>query len=58
MEHAFSFILCGELVMTVNIPVQERNATCTIVASVGSLHDALVLKFHLKLSMLPIKMAE
>ena len=23
--------------MTVNIPVQERNATCTIVASVGSL---------------------
>ena len=37
MEYAFSFnfILCRELVMTVNIPVQERNATCRIVASVG-----------------------
>ena len=38
-EHAFSFnfIVCRELVMTVNIPVQERDATCRIVGSVGSL---------------------
>ena len=38
MEHAFSFnfLLCRELVMTVNIPVQERNATCRIVAGVKS----------------------
>ena len=37
-EHAFSFnsILCRELVMTVNIPVQERNATCRIIASAKS----------------------
>ena len=37
-EHAFSFnfILCRELVMTVNIPVQERNAACSVVASMGS----------------------
>ena len=36
-EHAFSFnfIVCRELVMTVNIPVQERNAICRIVASAG-----------------------
>ena len=39
VEHAFSFnfILCSELVMTVNIPVQETNATCRIVASAGNL---------------------
>ena len=38
-EHPFSFnfIVCRELVMTVNTPVQERNATCRIIASVGSL---------------------
>ena len=38
-EHAFSFnfILCRQLVMTVNIPVQERNATCRIVTSAESL---------------------
>ena len=37
-EHAFSFnfIVCRELVMTVNIPVHERDATCRIVASAGS----------------------
>ena len=37
-EHAFSFnfLLCGELVITVNIPVQERNGTCRIVASMES----------------------
>ena len=37
-EHTFSsnLILCRELAMTVNIPVQERDATCRIVASVGS----------------------
>ena len=37
-EHAFSFnfILCRELVMTVNLAVQERNANCRIVASAGS----------------------
>ena len=36
-EHAFSFnfILCRELVMTVNILVQEKNATCRIVARAG-----------------------
>ena len=47
MEHAFSFnfILCRELVMTVNIPVQERNAICRIVASAGSL-TPLVRKSH------------
>ena len=34
-EHAFSFnfIVCRELVMTVNIPVQERDATYRIVAN-------------------------
>ena len=39
MEHAFSFnfILCRELVLTVNMPVQERNATCRVVASTKSL---------------------
>ena len=39
MEHAFSFnyILYRELVKTVDIPVQERNAICRIVASVESL---------------------
>ena len=33
-KHAFSFnfIVCRELVMTVNTPVQERDATCRIVA--------------------------
>ena len=38
-EHAFSsnLILCRELAMTVNIPVQKRDATCRIVASVESL---------------------
>ena len=37
-EHAFSFnfIVYRELVMTVNIPIQEINATCRIVASAGS----------------------
>ena len=37
-EHAFSFnfLVCRELVMTVNIPVQERNVTCRIVVSVES----------------------
>ena len=37
-EHAFSFnfILCRELVMTVNIPELDRNATCRINASTGS----------------------
>ena len=34
---SFSFIVCRELVMTVNIPVKERDATCRIVASAGSL---------------------
>ena len=34
--------------MTVNIPVQERNATCRIVASAGS---------SMRSSMLPIEMA-
>ena len=39
MEHAYSFnfVVCRELVMTVNIPVQERNGTCRIVASTRSL---------------------
>ena len=39
MEHAFSFnaIVYRELVMTLNIPVHERNGTCRIVASTGSL---------------------
>ena len=38
MEHAFgsNFIVCRELVMTVNIPVQERNTTCRIVTSARS----------------------
>ena len=38
-KHAFSFkfILYREPVMTVNVPAQERNATCRIVASLGSL---------------------
>ena len=37
-EHVFSFnfILWKDLVKSVNIPVQERNATCRIVASAGS----------------------
>ena len=35
--HLASFIVCRELVMTVNILVHERNATCRIIASVGSL---------------------
>ena len=33
-----------ELVMTVNIPVKERNATCRIVASVGSSTHLLLIK--------------
>ena len=33
----FNFILSRDLVMTVNIPVQERNATCWIIAIVGNL---------------------
>ena len=38
MEHAFSFnfMLCRELVVTVNISVRERNATCRIIASAES----------------------
>ena len=39
-EHAFSFnvIVCRELVMAVNIPIQKKeNAICRIVASTGSL---------------------
>ena len=38
-EHTFGFkfIICRELVLTVNIPVQKRNTTCRIIASVGSL---------------------
>ena len=45
-EHAFSFnfLLCRELVMTVKIPVQERNTTCRIVASVGSLTHSVLIK--------------
>ena len=37
-EHAFNFyfVVCRELVMIVNIPVQERNATCRTIASAGS----------------------
>ena len=34
-------VLCRELVMTVNIPVQEMNATCRIVSSME--FDALIL---------------
>ena len=47
-EHAFSsnFILCRELVMTVNIPVKKMNATCRIVASAGNLINYT--KFYLK----------
>ena len=36
---SFNFVLCRDLVMTVNIPVQERNKgmlACRIVASAGS----------------------
>ena len=40
--------------MTVNIRVQERNATCRMVTSA---FDTLFRKCHLKLSIVPIKMA-
>ena len=52
-EHAFNFnfIVCRELVMTVNIFVQERNVTSRIVASAGSLTRSY------NLFILPIKMA-
>ena len=33
---SFNFLLCRELVMTVNVTVQERNATCRIIASAES----------------------
>ena len=37
--HLASTLLCKRVVMTVNIPVQEKNATCRIVASAdGSTH--------------------
>ena len=35
--HLASTLYCAELVTTVNIPVQERDGTCRIVASAGSL---------------------
>ena len=46
MAHAisFNFILCRD---PVNIPVQEKNATCRIIASAGSF-DVLVRKSHYK----------
>ena len=40
----FNFVLCRELLMRVNIPVQKWNATCRIVASAES--SMLVRKSH------------
>ena len=37
--------ICRELVMTINIPIQEKNTTCRIVASAKSLSMLLVIEY-------------